>query len=153
MDQIKIFRRNLLLTIQNAAIIFFGFLICMWIGKVHLIQMFLFISALAVIFILLDLISHVSLINIDNEGKNVSVVFVKNFKKRELTVKSTDCSYSYKKEIGSRGAKLTKFRLYDQDTKIIIEIVPFASGWSEQKLGEITFLLDDIMVDKITQEE
>ena len=72
------------------------------------------------------------------------------FFRQKIVLKFEEFYYSYKYELGARGAKRIAFCIYNQDRKRIVSIVPQSSGWSVDKLKCIMEELKELKIEEIT---
>lgn len=71
------------------------------------------------------------------------------FLKKNACFKPDLLSYSFKKESRARGTKLLALSIYGVDGDLLFRIFPIQSGWSEEKLTQIVYLLNEIGVEEV----
>jgi hypothetical protein len=89
-------------------------------------------------------------VEIDEERAEVKVIFSRFLLiERCITLNAKDFYFSFRSEVGAKGSEHMVFTIYDSLKQAIIKVVPFSSGWSEEKINAIIYLWRRINVTEI----
>lgn len=145
-DQIEVFRINILLKLLNYLLVSIILIIIALFSHAYIKTAISFGIGIVMLVLLFSLFS-LNLKEIKVIKDEQKVIFILSrflvFNK-SIELYSNEFSFSYRSEIGARGSTRMVLTIYNTNEDKILQIVPFSSGWDENKILQITFLLREI---------